>query len=117
MEIPENASGVLYKLGANSGGLTLYMDQGVLIYDYNLFIIERTKLRSAEPLPAGRHKLEIVTEHTDDDPRGPLSIKVSLNGTQVIDGTVPRVAAVQFTANDCLDVGQALEYLEVVKYS
>lgn len=108
MEIPENASGVLYKLGANSGGLTLYMDQGVLIYEYNLFIIERTKLRSAEPLPAGRHKLEIVTQHTDDDPRGPLSIKVSLNGTQVIDGTVPRVAAVLFTANDCLDVGQAL---------
>ena len=29
-------------------------------------------------------------------------------GTPVIDGIVPRVAALLFTANDCLDVGQSL---------
>ena len=34
MEIPENASGMLYKLGANSGGLTVFMDQGILTYEY-----------------------------------------------------------------------------------
>ena len=108
MEIPENASGVLYKLGANSGGLTVFMDQGILIYEYNLFIIERVKLRSSEPLAAGRHQLEILTQHTDDNPRGPLSIKCTLNGNPLIEGIVPRPAALIFTANDCLDVGQAL---------
>jgi len=99
---------VLYEFGANSGGLTLYMDNGVLVYEYNLFIIERTKLRSSQPLPAGRHKLEVITKHTDDNPRGAIGIKISLDGTQVIDGIVPRVAALLFTANDCLDVGQSL---------
>ena len=108
MEIPENASGVLYKLGANSGGLTAFMDEGILTYEYNLFLIERTKLRSSQPLPAGRHKLEIVTQHTDDNPRGPLSIKCTLNGNTLLEGIVPRPAALLFTANDCLDVGQAL---------
>ena len=108
MEIPENASGVLYKLGANSGGLTVFMDQGILTYEYNLFIIERIKLRSSEPLAAGRHQLEILTQHTDDNPRGPLSIKCTLNGNPLIEGIVPRPAALIFTANDCLDVGQAL---------
>ena len=108
MEIPENASGVLYKLGANSGGLTAFMDEGILNYEYNLFLIERTKLRSSQPLPAGRHKLEIVTQHTDDNPRGPLSIKCTLNGNTLLEGIVPRPAALLFTANDCLDVGQAL---------
>ena len=108
MDIPENASGVLYKLGANSGGLTVFMDQGILTYEYNLFIIERVKLRSSEPLAAGRHQLEILTQHTDDNPRGPLSIKCTLNGNPLIEGIVPRPAALIFTANDCLDVGQAL---------
>ena len=108
MEIPENASGVLYKLGANSGGLTAFMDEGILNYEYNLFLIERTKLRSSQPLPAGRHKLEIATQHTDDNPRGPLSIKCTLNGNTLLEGIVPRPAALLFTANDCLDVGQAL---------
>lgn len=108
IETPEHASGVLYKLGANSGGLTAFMDEGILTYEYNLFLIERTKLRSSQPLPAGRHKLEIVTQHTDDNPRGPLSIKCILNGNTLFEGTVPRPAALLFTANDCLDVGQAL---------
>ena len=108
METPEHASGVLYKLGANSGGLTAFMDEGILTYEYNLFLIERTKLRSSQPLPAGRHKLEIVTQHTDDNPRGPLSIKCILNGNKLFEGIVPRPAALLFTANDCLDVGQAL---------
>ncbi|MAF40249.1 MAG: arylsulfatase [Cyanobium sp. ARS6] len=108
LDIPDNASGVLYEFGANSGGLTLYMDNGVLVYEYNLFIIERTKLRSSQPLPTGRHKLEVITQHTDDNPRGAISIKISLDGTQVIEGIVPRVAALLFTANDCLDVGQSL---------
>ena len=40
-EFGDNASGVLYALGGASGGLTLYMDQGELVYEYNMMIIER----------------------------------------------------------------------------
>jgi hypothetical protein len=36
-EIPENANGVLYKLGANSGGLTCFVEDGVLCYEYTTF--------------------------------------------------------------------------------
>lgn len=108
LELPEGASGVLYKLGANSGGLTVFMDQGTLTYEYNLFLVERTKLRSEQTLPAGRHRLEIVTRHTNQDPRGPLSIQAFLDDHTLFTGIVPRPAAVLFTANDCLDVGQAL---------
>lgn len=108
MELPDKASGVIYKLGANSGGLTLFMDQGTLTYEYNLFLIERTKLSSEQPLPAGRQTLEIMTRHTEPDPRSSMSIKISLNGIPLINGIVPRPAPLLFTANDCLDVGQAL---------
>ena len=47
-DIPANANGVLYKLGANSGGLTCFVEDGVLCYEYNLFIIQRTKIRAKE---------------------------------------------------------------------
>jgi len=43
-EIPADANGVLYKLGANSGGLTCFVEDGILCYEYNLFIIQRTIL-------------------------------------------------------------------------
>jgi hypothetical protein len=35
--LPTNANGVLYALGGFSGGLALYVKDGVLSYEYNLF--------------------------------------------------------------------------------
>ena len=46
VEVGEDASGVLYALGGASGGLTLYMDKGQLVYEYNMLIIERTTAKS-----------------------------------------------------------------------
>jgi hypothetical protein len=31
--IPADANGVLYKLGANSGGLTCFVENGILCYE------------------------------------------------------------------------------------
>ena len=53
-EFGENASGVLYALGGAGGGLTLYMDNGQLVYEYNMMIIERYTARSAGKLAAGQ---------------------------------------------------------------
>ena len=58
-EIGDNASGVLYALGGSGGGLTLYMDKGQLVYEYNMMIIERYIARSAAKLAAGKHRIEV----------------------------------------------------------
>jgi hypothetical protein len=50
-ELPENASGVLYAPGSSSGGLTACPDDGYLCYEYNTFIIMRTKIRSEQRVP------------------------------------------------------------------
>lgn len=52
-ELPAQANGVLYALGGISGGITLYMDQGELVYEYNALVMQRTKIRSGVRLPAG----------------------------------------------------------------
>ena len=46
VEVGQEASGVLYALGGASGGVTLYMDKGQLVYEYNMLIIERTIAKS-----------------------------------------------------------------------
>ncbi|MFL0781886.1 MAG: arylsulfatase [Prochlorococcus sp.] len=107
-ELPTDASGVLYKLGANSGGLTLFMDNGMLIYEYNLFILSRTQIRSSEKLASGPAIIEVETCHMDEKPAGPLAVTIRLNGNELCSGTVPVAAPLLFTANDCLDIGQAL---------
>jgi arylsulfatase len=107
-EIPANANGVLYKLGANSGGLTCFVEDGILCYEYNLFIIQRTKIRAKQKLPVGKVKIEVETAYAVPKPGGPLNITMKVNGEVVATGQVPISAALLFTANDCLDIGIAL---------
>ncbi len=106
-EIPLNASGVLYKLGANSGGLTCYVQDSVLCYEYNLFIIQRTKIRAKQKLPVGKVEIEVETAYAVTKPGGPLKITMRVNGQVVATGLVPISAPLLFTANDCLDIGIA----------
>ncbi len=91
-----------------AGGLTCYLDDGYLCYEYNLFILMRTKLRSAAPVPAGRHTIVVQTGYAEPRPGGPLDITVSVDGATVASGQVPVSAPLLFTANDCLDIGTCL---------
>jgi arylsulfatase len=103
--VPANANGVLYKLGANSGGLTCFVEDGILCYEYNLFIIQRTKIRATRKLPVGKVKIEVETGYAVPRPGGPLNITIKVNGDVFATGQVPISAPLLFTANDCLDIG------------
>lgn len=108
VELPDQAAGVLYKLGSGAGGLTCYMDDGYLYYEYNLFLIQRTKLSSDTRLSAGRVKIEVETSYVEPRPAGPLKVTLKADGKTVAEGVVPVSAPLLFTANDCLDIGLAL---------
>lgn len=108
VDIPANANGVLYALGAAAGGLTLYLVEGYLCYEYNLFILQRTKIRSEGKVPPGRATLTVTTQYADPRPAGPLDITVARNGETLAGGQVPISAPLLFTANDCLDIGTCL---------
>jgi hypothetical protein len=43
VDVPENANGVLYALAGFSGGITCYVKDGFLCYEFNLFEIQRTQ--------------------------------------------------------------------------
>ena len=104
-DIPANANGVLYALGGFSGGLTCYVKDGVLSYEYNLFEIQRTDIRAGDKLPVGRVKIEVETSYVEPRPAGPLKVVLKVNGKEVASGVVPVSAPLLFTANDGLDFG------------
>lgn len=102
------ANGVLYALGGAGGGLTCYVDDGYLCYEYNLFILMRTKIRSEQRLSAGNHRIEVETVYAEPRPGGPLDVTVRVDGDVHATGQVPVSAPLLFSANDCLDIGQCL---------
>jgi arylsulfatase len=97
---------VLYALGGASGGLTLYLDQGILVYEYNMMIIERYTARTAEQIPAGRHRIEVDT--TIAKPGAPAVVVLSIDGAEVARTTVKRTVPAAFTASETFDVGADL---------
>jgi arylsulfatase A-like enzyme len=104
-EVPANANGVIYALGGFSGGLALYVKDGGLAYEYNLFEIARTHIRAREKLPAGKVKIEVETSYVEIKAAGPLKVALKVNGKEVASGVVPVSAPLAFTANDGLDFG------------
>lgn len=68
----------------------------------------RTKIRTKDKLPTGKVKIDVETTYVETKPAGPLKVTLKVNGKQMAEGTVPVSAPVGFTANDCLDFGQAL---------
>jgi arylsulfatase len=108
VDVPADASGVLYSLGSFSGGLTCYVKDGVLCYEYNLFEIERTQIKSKGKLAAGKAKIEVETKLLGAKPGSPAQITMKVNGKEVASGKVPMTVPAIFTANDCLDFGSDL---------
>jgi len=108
VDIPAGANGVLYSLGGFSGGLSLYLKEGVLSYEYNLFELERTQIKTTEKLPAGRVKIQVLTRYAQKKAAGPLDVTLRVNDKEVAKGRVPVSAPLGFTANDCLDIGSDL---------
>jgi len=102
-EFGENATGVLYALGGASGGLTLYIDKGELVYEYNMMVIERYTARSKEKIGPGKHKIEVDT--TIAKPGAPAEVALKVDGAEVARMTVKRTVPAAFTASETFDVG------------
>lgn len=122
VELNNNANGVLYALGGIGGGLTCYMNNGTLVYEYNMMIIHQFKVESDAKIAAGKHTIEIKTEIKDNKPGAPATITLLVDGNEVGSmvtlGTVP----LAFSASETLDVGIDLgspvsfEYLEKMPF-
>jgi arylsulfatase len=104
IDVPDNGNGVLYALGAFSGGLCCYVKDGVLNYEYNLFEISRTRIKGRGKLPTGKVNLEVESKLTGKI-GGPMDVTLKVNGEIVGRGEVPITAAYLFNGNDCLDLG------------
>lgn len=101
-EFGDNANGVLYAVGGSGGGLAVYMDDGHLVYEYNMMIIENYKART-DRIPAGRHR--IVIETAIAKPAGAAEVVITLDGTEAARTTVGQTVPAAFSATESFDIG------------
>ncbi|RDL50983.1 Arylsulfatase [Ensifer sp. M14] len=102
VDLSENASGVLYAVGGAGGGLSVYMDDGHLVYEYNMMIIENYQART-DKIPAGKHLIQIST--SIPKPAGPAEVVIAIDGKEAARTTIARTVPAAFTATESFDVG------------
>jgi arylsulfatase len=79
------------------------MDEGRLVYEYNMMIIERYTARSKDKLAQGKHRIEVDT--TIAKPGAPADVVLTVDGKEVARTTVARTVPAAFTASESFDVG------------
>jgi len=105
LECGENASGVLYALGGAGGGLTCYMDNGHLVFEYNLMIIDRSIAKSQEKIAPGKHIIVVETNLKVPRPGAPADIVLSVDGKEMARTSPKMTVPAAFTASESFDVG------------
>ncbi|HEY1196530.1 arylsulfatase [Flavobacterium sp.] len=110
-DFPKNANGVLLALGSFSGGISCYVKDGILYYEYNMMEIKRTIISGTLKLEEGKNKIVIdlkTAKHNQYPHLKSGSVNISVNGKKYASGNVPILINLGFTANDCMDVGTDL---------
>ena len=107
-DIPKDAEGVLFAMGGISAGFTVYVDEGLLIVEYNAMTLNRYKIASKSPIPTGKVKIEVTTKYDAQERMAPATITLKVNGKQVGQGRVERSVPAIFTASETFDIGMDL---------
>jgi arylsulfatase A-like enzyme len=115
LETGANANGVLYALGGSAGGLTCFMENGRLVYEYNMMLIENYSVETKDKLTPGKHRIVITT--TLQRPGAPAKVTINIDGMDEGDCDVKRTVPAAFTASETFDVGVDLGSPVSLRYS
>lgn len=105
LETAENSNGVLYSIGGFSGGLCLFMENGKIVYEYNMMMIERYTGETKDKLSPGKHQIEIVTKILSPKPLSEATVTIKVDGNEQAAVKVGRTVPAAFTASESFNVG------------
>lgn len=93
--------------GGLVGGYGLYVRNGKPTFVYNYLELDRPTITGAEPLPAGKVKLEVDFAYhgaAGEVGKG-ATVTMKVNGAQVATGELDKTIPIQISLGEGLDVG------------
>ena len=101
-----NSEGVILGYGGVAAGISLYLLDGIPVFDYNFFE-DHTVLKSEKPLPAGDATIQIDFDYQGDEGQmgAGAGITMSVNGQTVASGSMQATVPARFGI-DTFGIGQ-----------
>ncbi|MCV7229581.1 hypothetical protein [Mycolicibacterium komossense] len=81
------------------------MDHGILVYEYNMLIIDRFQARSTVEIAPGAHVITVDTRFASPQPTAPATVTLAVDGAQVGAVVVARTVPAAFSASETFGVG------------
>ena len=105
IEVPkERAEGVIFALGGDAAGFSLFMWEGKIRFHYNFFAIRRYDFTSKAKLAPGKRTIKVTFTPESPKPGSPAKVTVSVDGKQVAQGRVDEQIP-QRCGTETMDVG------------
>jgi len=106
VEVPAGgANGVILAQGGRFGGWSLYVQNGKPAYTYNYLGLESFTVAAPQPLPAGKATLRYEFVYDGGGMGKGGTITLSVNGSKVAEGRIPKTQGFVFSADETADVG------------
>lgn len=105
MDIPEaGADGVIFAVGGDAAGWSLFGWEGRARFHYNFFGIRRYDLTSPEPLSPGTHTVTVEITPRTPQPGGPADVTMTVDGQPAGELHLPEQIP-QRCGTETMDVG------------
>jgi arylsulfatase len=105
IDVPKDgAEGVLFALGGDAAGFSLFLWEGKARFHYNFFGIRRYDVVSPEKLSPGKHTITIDFTPESKTPGCPADVVLSLDGSSVAKGHIDEQVPMR-CGTETMDVG------------
>jgi len=105
-DIKDNANGVIFTQGGNTGGWAFYLKDGKLITAHNYLDVEHYAVTSKEPVPAGSHELKMAFNYEGGKETGKGgTVTLTVDGKEVGSGKIARTTPFKYSLSENQDIG------------
>ncbi len=101
----DSPEGMLLTQGGRFAGFGFYVQDGRLVYDYNLVGVDRYTIKSEGKLPTGVVTLKAVYKTDADKPFAGATVTLFANGKKVGEGRVEKSIPNRVTLDETFDIG------------
>ncbi|BES69478.1 arylsulfatase [Marinobacter nanhaiticus D15-8W] len=106
VNVKDNANGMIFTQGGNTGGWALYLQDGKLYAAHNFIDVEHYSVTSEQPVAAGERELMMTFDYEGGEKMGGAgSLTLSVDGSQVAKGRVEKTTPFKYSLSENQDIG------------
>jgi hypothetical protein len=99
------AEGIIFALGGDAAGFSLFLWEGKARFHYNFFAIKRYDVVSPDKLASGKHTIELAFTPEAPKPGSAAKVALSIDGKQVAEGRIDEQVPMR-CGTETMDVGK-----------